>query len=267
LDDITIRALNVLKSSNIILCEDTRISKKLLAKYNINSHLQVYNDHSTQEKREEIIRHIKDGKVVSLISDAGTPLISDPGYKLVRQLKEMDFIVDAIPGASSLITALTLSGLPTDQFFFAGFLPKTTPSKEKTFQQLVDLKATLIFFETANRLISSLEVALKIFGDRECSVARELTKLYQETPLLKLSAMIEYYQSHKIKGEIVLLISGDPNISDTNLDSDKLHNLINELLASNISAKDTTDILFKKFNKFINKKEIYKLVNEVKNTR
>ncbi|MCZ6914011.1 MAG: 16S rRNA (cytidine(1402)-2'-O)-methyltransferase, partial [Rickettsia endosymbiont of Ixodes persulcatus] len=179
-EDITLRAISTLKNSDIILCEDTRISQKLLAKHDMHTKLQIYNDHSDKKDREHIISLIKAGNIVSLISNAGTPLISDPGYKLSRDLRMLNCHIDVIPGVSAPITALTLSALPTDRFLFHGFLPKTTESKKKVFSELVNLKATLIFFETAPRLINTLSVAKEILGNQEICVARELTKLYQE---------------------------------------------------------------------------------------
>ncbi len=180
LDDITLRALTVLRSSTIILCEDTRISRKLLVKHNIQAKLHMYNDLSSAVDRENIKAWIDNGEIISLISDAGTPLISDPGFKLVKDLKILNYHIDAIPGVSSLITAITISGLPSARFLFAGFLPKTTDSKKKIFTEFSNINATLIFFETAARLQHTLQTALTVLGNREICVARELTKLYQE---------------------------------------------------------------------------------------
>ena len=146
-EDITLRAISILKNSDIILCEDTRISQKLLAKHDIHTKLQIYNDHSDEKHRENIISLIKSGNIISLISDAGTPLISDPGYKLVRDIRNLNCHIDVVPGVSAPVTALTLSALPTDRFLFHGFLPKTIESKKKIFSELVNLKATLIFLK------------------------------------------------------------------------------------------------------------------------
>lgn len=208
LDDITIRALNTLKNSTAILCEDTRNTQKLLAKHNISAKLFVYNDHSTDKQRNMVARLIDSGGVVSLVSDAGTPLISDPGFKLIRHLKGLGYFIEAAPGASAPIAALTLSGLAPDRFLFAGFLPKTTIKKQKIFMEFADLKSTLIFFETASRLIDSLNIAMSVLGNRQACVARELTKLYQEIKTASLQELIEHYTKSTLKGEIVLLISG-----------------------------------------------------------
>ena len=208
LDDITFRALETLKNSTIILCEDTRISRKLLAKHNIKTKLQIYNDHSDSQEREVICTLIDNGAVVSLISDAGTPLISDPGYKLVRQLRKLNYHIDVIPGVSALTAAIAISGLPSDRFLFAGFLPKTIEGKKKIFTELVNTKATLIFFETASRIERSLHTALDILGNREVCVARELTKFHQEVKSGLIENVINFYKQNIIKGEIVLLVSG-----------------------------------------------------------
>lgn len=266
LEDITLRALNVLKSSDIILCEDTRISQKLLAKYNITARLEVYNDHSNDAGRHSIIDHIERGKIVSLISDAGTPLISDPGYKLVRLLKERNFHVDAIPGVSSVIAALTISGLPTDRFLFAGFVPKTAESKIKLLEQFSGVRATLIFFETAGRLRETLEIAKTVLGNRECAVVRELTKLHQESPFGTLDRLIDYYSTHPLKGEIVLLISGQEATIEPEDLRQKLIKAIESSLSKGLSAKDAAAEVYDKFSRYSTKKEVYDLVNRIKET-
>lgn len=263
LDDITIRALNILKNSTIILCEDTRISTKLLAKHNISAKLQIYNDHSDETKRQLICNLIDQGHVISLISDAGTPLISDPGYKLVRSLKQQGYFVDTAPGACSVIAGLTLSGLPTDQFLFCGFLPKTTEGKRKIFLELSKLKATLIFFESANRLNDSMSLALEVLGNRECCVARELTKLYQEAKLAPLSELINYYEIHNAKGEIILMISGYDPAADEQLTIPNLEQEIMFHLSQNISAKSAAALAHKKFSGKYSKTEIYKLTQKL----
>ena len=262
LEDITLRALNVLKNSDIILCEDTRVSKKLLAKHGIPVPLKIYNDQSDDSGRQQIKNYLAAGKVLSLISDAGTPLISDPGYKLVRELIKDGYHVDALPGACALIAALTLSGLPSDKFLFAGFIPKTAKGKENLFQELSALNATLIFFDTASRLPSTLTIAQAVFGNREAVVARELTKLYQEIKILTLSELADHYQKHSIKGEIVLLISGvSSSLGHQIVD---LNNEVHLLLSVGKSAKSATDILYDRYKKSFSKSEIYQLVNKCK---
>ncbi|WP_347939045.1 16S rRNA (cytidine(1402)-2'-O)-methyltransferase [Rickettsia oklahomensis] len=256
--DITLRAIATLKNSDIILCEDTRISQKLLAKYDIHTKLQIYNDHSDKKDRERIISLIAEGNIVSLISDAGTPLISDPGYKLSRDLRMLNCHIDVIPGVSAPITALTLSTLPTDRFLFHGFLPKTIESKKKIFSELVNLKATLVFFETVPRLLNTLSVVKEILGNREICVARELTKRYQEIKTGDIDEIIAFYQKNIFKGEIVLLISG--NLQEK--EEVDLEKFIEFCLNRNLSNKTTTELAYEKFKNIYSKKEIYKLVNE-----
>lgn len=264
LNDITLRALETLKNSTIILCEDTRISRKLLAKHNIETKLQIYNDHSDYQKREFIRTLIDNGAIVSLISDAGTPLIADPGYKLVRDLRKLNYHIDVVPGVSALTTSITISGLPSDRLLFAGFLPKTTEGKKKIFTELSNIKATLIFFETASRIEQSLHTAFTVFGNREICVARELTKFYQEVKSGLIEDVLNFYNSNIIKGEIVLLISGTSEPHKALL-TDDLKKFIDLYLSKGWSAKSVTDIANENFGRSYSKKEIYSIVNKIKN--
>ncbi|WP_375358867.1 16S rRNA (cytidine(1402)-2'-O)-methyltransferase [Candidatus Tisiphia endosymbiont of Neophilaenus lineatus] len=265
LDDITLRALETLKNSTIILCEDTRISRKLLAKHNIKTKLQVYNDHSDYQEREFIRTLIDNGAIVSLISDAGTPLIADPGYKLVRDLRKLNYHIDVVPGVSALTTSITISGLPSDRFLFAGFLPKTTEGKKKIFTELSNIKATLIFFETASRIEQSLHTAFTVFGNREVCVARELTKFYQEVKSGLIEDVLNFYNWNIIKGEIVLLISSASEPHKALL-ADDLKKFIDLYLSKGWSAKSVTDIANENFGRSYSKKEIYSIVNKIKNS-
>lgn len=264
LNDITIRALENLKNSDIILCEDTRISAKLLAKHNITGSLSIYNDKSDETTRKYIIKNIEAGKVVSLISDAGTPLISDPGYKLVREVKEKGYFIDIAPGVSAPIAALTLSGLPSDRFIFAGFLPKTDIGREKVFLEFAEVDATLIFFDRSTRIVDSLQAALKILGNREANVSRELTKLFQESRTVDIESLIKYYSHNLPKGEIVLLISGKKSLESS---EEKLITEIKNLLILGTHTKDITQQLFQKYHKHYKKSKIYKICNSLKGTK
>lgn len=272
LSDITLRALETLRNSTLILCEDTRISRKLLVKHNIKAKLQVYNDFSLSLDREIIKTLIENGAIISLISDAGTPLISDPGYKLVEDLRKFNCHIDVIPGVSSVITAITISGLPTNRFLFSGFLPKTLESKRKIFTELCNINATLIFFETAARLLSTLQIALAHLGNREICVARELTKLHQEVKVGLVQDLLNFYQQKNIiqgeivKGEIVLLISGQSKKIDNDNLANDLKTMIHLYLSKGWSAKSVTDIAHENFGKIYSKKEIYSLVNKLKVT-
>jgi 16S rRNA (cytidine1402-2'-O)-methyltransferase len=264
LNDITIRALETLKNSDIILCEDTRISAKLLVKHNITGSLSIYNDKSDETTRKYIIKNIEAGKVVSLISDAGTPLISDPGYKLVREVKEKGYFIDIAPGVSAPIAALTLSGLPSDRFIFAGFLPKTDIGREKVFLEFAEVDATLIFFDRSTRIVDSLQAALKILGNREANVSRELTKLFQESRTSDIESLIKHYSQNLPKGEIVLLISGKKSLESS---EEKLITEIKNLLILGTHTKDITQQLFQKYHKHYKKSKIYKICNSLKGTK
>jgi len=261
LNDITLRALDVLKSSDIIFCEDTRVSNKLLVKHQIKASLKVYNDNSDLSSRNSIKRLIEEGKIISLISDAGTPLISDPGYKLVRDLKTYGLYVDVIPGPCAAIAALTLSGMPTDKFYFSGFLPKTREGKLKIFNSLSSMNCTLVFYETALRLVPTLEIAAEVLGNRQANVARELTKLYQESTTAKLSELIDHYKSTPPKGEIVFSIQGEESLV---ISIDTIREHISILIAQGLSAKSVSDKLFAQYSESFSRKDIYKMTNEIK---
>ncbi len=271
LGDITLRAIDVLNASDLIICEDTRVSSKLLAKHASSSpSMVVYNDSSTQKDRDKILSLIKAGKIISFISDAGTPMISDPGYKLIRFLIDNRAFVDAIPGVSAPITALTLSKLPSDNFYFGGFLPKTSHQRKTTLSELKNLKATLIFFESPNRILDSMKDVKEILGNRLSSVARELTKLHQEVLTENISDLINEFEKrqnngNKIRGEIVLLISKDINYEQDNQSLEKqIEDEIINLFQKAISAKDITNIIYHNYKDLMHKKEIYNIVNNVK---
>ena len=210
LKDITIRALEELQSSDLIFCEDKRITIKLLNHYNIKNKLMSYNEHSDRGTREFIVNEIEKGKSISLVSDAGTPLISDPGYKLIKELKKKNLTVTSCPGPSSPITAITLAGLPTDKFFFSGFLPVKSKARKDYLLKIKNIESTIIFFESPNRIVKSLETILEIFGDRNIAICRELTKKFEEVITLKVSEAIKNLSSRdNIKGEIVIVIEGE----------------------------------------------------------
>ena len=210
LRDITFRALDVLSSVDLIICEDTRVTGKLMSAYGFKKQMQVYNDHSTDEQREHFIRRVEEGQSIAVLSDAGTPLVSDPGYKLVRLALEKDLYVTSLPGANAALSALQLSGLATDQFSFLGFLPSKTTARQKKLQEWKEVSGTLIFYETGPRLIESLQDMIEILGDRNAAVMRELTKMYEEGRRGPLSELIAHYgEQGEPKGEIVVIL-GEP---------------------------------------------------------
>ena len=251
LKDITIRALEELQSSDLIFCEDKRITIKLLNHYNISNKLMSYNEHSDRSTREFIINQINKGKSISLVSDAGTPLISDPGYKLIRELKEKNLTVTSCPGPSSPITAITLAGLPTDKFFFSGFLPVKSKARKDYLLKIKNIESTIIFFESPNRIVKSLETILEIFGDRNIAICRELTKKFEEVITLKVSEAIKNLSSRdNIKGEIVIVIEGE-------VKKDKSQNL-EAILKDALKSMSLSDAA-KEISNYTNfsKKEVY----------
>ena len=243
LRDITIRALDILKAADLIACEDTRVSGKLLSYYGINSKTTSYNEHNSDNKKLEfIISQLLEGKKVALISDAGTPLISDPGYRLVREAARLGINIIPIPGASSAISALSVSGLATDRFMFLGFLPAKSSAREKAIKEIATIKATLIIFESVHRLNDSLAHLAEYLGEREAVVAREITKLHEEIKRGTLNELALYFkQKQSLKGEFVILISPNTENEESEIDIDAL--LIENL--KKMSLKDAVSMVAK----------------------
>lgn len=212
LRDITLRALDVLGMADAILCEDTRVSAKLLSHYAIKAPLISYHDHNGELRRPQVMALLQEGKRVALISDAGTPLISDPGYKLVKEVREAGYYVSVLPGASSVLAALCLAGLPTNAFHFAGFLPPKQQALAEALCGLARIPSTLVVFESAKRLEETCRAMLAAFGDREVAVARELTKMFEEVKKARLSELAAHYETHGApKGEVVMVIAPPEN--------------------------------------------------------
>ena len=208
LGDITLRACEVLRGVAAVACEDTRVTGKLLHHLGIKQRLIRYDDHASDETRDYLLSMMAK-MPVALVSDAGTPLISDPGYRLVRAAREAGIAVTSLPGPSAAITALTLSGLPSDRFLFAGFLPNKAKARAEALAELAQLRATLVFYETAPRLAAMLGALGEALPGRELAVARELTKLFEECRSGSADELIVHYAAHPPKGEIVVL-AGPP---------------------------------------------------------
>jgi 16S rRNA (cytidine1402-2'-O)-methyltransferase len=206
--DISLRALEVLKACDVIAAEDTRVTAKLLAIHGISKPLIAYNDHNGAEMRPRILARLEQGQAVALVSDAGTPLVSDPGYKLVRAAIAAGLPIVALPGPSAVLAGLTLSGLPSDRFLFAGFLPSKAGMRKTMLEDVKGVRATLIFFESAQRLSESLAAMTEVLGDREAVMARELTKLHEEVRRGPLTELAAHYEKHGApKGEVTLLVA------------------------------------------------------------
>lgn len=205
--DISLRALDILKGCDVIAAEDTRVTAKLLAIHGISRPLVPYNDHNGGEMRPKILARLEQGQGVVLVSDAGTPLVSDPGYKLVREAIAAGAHVVAVPGPSAVLAGLTLSGLPSDRFLFAGFLPSKAGERKTALEELKAVRATLIFFESAQRLAESLTAMSDVLGDRPAAMTRELTKLHEEVRRGSLRELAAHYEKAGApKGEVTLLV-------------------------------------------------------------
>lgn len=210
LEDITLRALRILKEVDLIAAEDTRRTRKLLNHYHLKTPLTSYFEHSGLKKAQSLVSQLMKGKDIAIVSEAGTPAISDPGYRLTHLAIENHIDVIPIPGATALIAAVSVSGLPTDRFIFEGFIPRKSGKRRSFFSSLIDQPKTLIFYESPRRLLSSLTDLREVMGDRHIVVARELTKMYEEIIRGKVSEVTAGLKEKSIRGEITLLVSGTP---------------------------------------------------------
>ena len=210
LDDMTFRAVRILKEADLIAAEDTRHSRKLLTHFGIDTAMTPCHDHNESRRIGDFIGRLSSGQTIALISDAGTPLISDPGFKLVREVSQAGIPVVPIPGCSAAVTALSASGLPTDQFHFCGFLPKKQGRRTKTLEALKPQTATLVFYESPRRITALVSHLLKIFGDRQACLAREMTKRHEEFIRGSLAeVLLALEERETVRGECVFMVQGD----------------------------------------------------------
>ena len=217
LGDITLRAVDVLRRCSGVACEDTRVTGKLMKHLGLSKPLWRYDDHSEHRDRERLVNSMRD-RAVALVSDAGTPLVSDPGYRLVNDCRAEGIPVTVIPGACAVVAGLTLSGLPSDRFLFAGFLPSKDKARRDALADVAQVDATIVFYETAPRLLKSLAAIGEVLPEREIAVARELTKLHEELRRGLAPGLIAWFEKHPPKGEIVLLIG--PPVETHSSDAD-----------------------------------------------
>lgn len=221
LGDVTLRAIETLRGVSAVACEDTRVTARLLNHLGISKRMIRYDDHSGEADRDALLALMSDVPV-ALVSDAGTPLISDPGFRLVRAARDQGIAVTGIPGPSAVIVALTLSGLPSDRFLFAGFLPVKMKAREAVLEELSGVPATLVFYETAPRLIDSLDMIAQVLPGREVAVARELTKKFEECRSGSPADLAAHFRERPPKGEIVLVIAPPLAPSPDDFDADAL---------------------------------------------
>jgi 16S rRNA (cytidine1402-2'-O)-methyltransferase len=235
LGDISLRALQTLAAADCIACEDTRVTRKLTDRYAISTHLMSYHEHNADEALPKIIERLAEGQSVALVSDAGTPLISDPGYRLVQAAVEAGHAVTAVPGASAVLAALSLAGLPTDRFFFEGFLPPKQGARQKRIAELSAIPATLVVFESGPRLGASLADLAAGLGTRAAAVCRELTKLHEEIRRDNLKVLAAHYADDaETRGEIVIVIAPPAAVETADTDVDELL----RLALARVSVKD-----------------------------
>jgi 16S rRNA (cytidine1402-2'-O)-methyltransferase len=235
LGDITLRALETLAGADLIACEDTRVTRKLLDRYGISTPLTPYHDHNAAQARPKLLQRLAEGAAIALVSDAGTPLVSDPGFKLVRAAQDAGHPVTALPGPSSVLAALAVAGLPTDQFLFAGFLPPKQAARRARIDELARIPATLVLFEAGPRLEATLADLAAGLGSREAALCRELTKLHEEVRRGDLATLAQGCAEGETRGEFVVVI-GPPQAAERP-STDDAAALLREAL-SRLSLKD-----------------------------
>jgi 16S rRNA (cytidine1402-2'-O)-methyltransferase len=268
LEDITQRALRVLREVDIVACEDTRRTRVLLNHFGIKTKTLSYHEHNERERAEQICVLLLTGKNVALVSDAGTPLINDPGFRVTNAAMELDLAVVPIPGPTAFVAALVASGLPSDQFFFAGFLPARANARREKLEELKRIPATLVLYEAPHRIAATLKDALGVLGNRQAAVARELTKIHEEIVRGDLRELVQRFGADMaVRGEIVLIISGaavdeGPTTGETE-PSRKLIERVSELELEGLDAK----VALKKAARELGMKraEAYRLVVAQKN--
>lgn len=262
LSDITIRALEVLSSCDVIACEDTRTSRKLLDRFNITTRTVAYHEHNAEFASGKIIEALDEGKTIAVISDAGTPLISDPGFRVVNDAIAAGHKVIPIPGASSVLTAMMAAGLPTDSFYYAGFLPNKAKARKDRFAELAGMNTTLIFFDSPNRIAASLGDASAVLGaDRTACICRELTKNFEEFVKGDLGILVEEFSTRNVKGEIVFII-GPPLKIEVDMDEDitPLLTKLSEDMSTSQAASEAARITGRP------RKDLYQILVSMKNS-
>ncbi|MEA2658666.1 MAG: rRNA (cytidine1402-2-O)-methyltransferase [Candidatus Binatota bacterium] len=263
LEDITLRALRVLKEVNRIAAEDTRHTQTLLNHYGITTPLTSYHEHNERSKVRSLIERLARGENIALVSDAGTPAISDPGYRLVSAAIREKLSVVPIPGASAALAVLSASGLPSDRFAFEGFLPAARQERKNKLQALKGETRTMIFYEAPHRLKESLEDLLQIFGDREISIGREMSKLHEEFLRGAVSAVLLQLAERDVKGELTLIVHGAT--VEFEIAEDQLKAEIGRLITAGNGAKEISELIGGRYG--LAKREVYRRVLEIKNSK
>jgi 16S rRNA (cytidine1402-2'-O)-methyltransferase len=255
LEDITLRALRVLKEVDVVAAEDTRHTQILLSHYGIQTPLTSYHEHNERAKAEDLVKRLLDGEDIALVSDAGTPTISDPGFRLIVRAVHAGIRIIPLPGASALTAVLSASGLPTDRIVFEGFLPAKKKQRQEKLQTLRDEARTLVFYEAPHRLAEALNDVHELLGDREAVLAREVSKVHEEFLRGRVSELIRVLRRREIRGEATLIIGGSAGESRVN--EDRLKAEIRELKGKGMRVKEIAEVLGEKFG--YPKKDIYRL--------
>jgi 16S rRNA (cytidine1402-2'-O)-methyltransferase len=256
LEDITLRALRILREVDIIACEDTRVTKKLIFHHQILKPLTSYHEHNEKEKAEELVALLESGKNIALVSDAGTPGVSDPGYRLVKLASEKGIEIIPVPGPSAAIAALSVSGLPTSSFAFFGFLPKSGKKRREFLENIREHTQTLIFYESPNRILETLKGLLEALGDRQVSVSRELTKMFEETLKGSITEVITVLgERNKLKGEFTVVVEGKSD-EEKDATSDMIEKELRTFREKGFTLKDSVKEVSQNYK--VSKSKVYK---------
>lgn len=260
LEDVTLRLLRILSEADLVAAEDTRVTRKLLSKYEIKAHLLSYHEHNQAKREKELIEKIKQGLTIALVSDAGMPGLSDPGYKLIKSCIELGIAVEVLPGPFAAVTALVASGLPTNSFIFEGFLPRKRAQRKKMLKDLLQEKRTLVLYESCHRIEKLLEDILEILGDRQIVLARELTKKYEEVIRGRVSQLLTVADERELKGEMVVVIAGATKHS--NIPSrETIQEKLIVLISKGITKKDAVKKLAEEID--VPKRTIYEIAENL----
>lgn len=269
LEDITQRALRILRAVDVIACEDTRHTRKLLNHFGIDKTTISYHEHNERERAAELCDLVEGGKNLGLVSDAGTPLINDPGFRIVQAAIERGISVVSVPGPSAVVTALAASGLPTDTFFFGGFLPARANARRAKLEQVLAIPGTLVFYEAPHRIAKTLRDALNVLGDRAAAVGRELTKIHEEFVRGKLSELAKHFPENRpVRGEIVLMIGGAQDQAPSTLATNtsvQLMKRVRVLEQQGLNSKDALKTAARELG--LKRGEAYRLMVAQKNRR
>ena len=258
LEDVSFRLISTLKEADLILAEDTRTTKKLLSRYEIKKKdILTYHQHTDDVKLDHIIELLKQGKKTALVSESGTPAIQDPGYRIINRCIDEGIPITVIPGPSAALSALVLSGLPTESFLFIGFLPKTQTKRKQKLQELSSLPYTLIFYESPKRIGKTIKDIIDVMGKRSAALAREMTKIYEEVIRGDLGTILEEIKSRTIKGEIVLVVEGNKGELIKDYSDEIIERQLLDLMGKGVSKKNALKIIKSRYD--IDRQKLYNI--------